>query len=157
MSSGFCLHSLPLPPYSGSLRTEDRAALVLLRHRPQLATPLNSLVPYSQHRHRDTRYPMDKEPLRSLVPSKAPLTLSNKRSLKCSKAATLNQRNNLHTPPTNRRDLQASTTVHLKVSLSGRTTHPIGPKCLHLRRNSMMSRLLLDIERHKRWTLHCSR
>ena len=157
MSSGFCLHSLPLPPSSGSLRTEDRAALVLLRHRPQLATPLNSLVPYSQHRHRDTRHPMDKEPLRSLVPIKEPLTLSNKRSLKCSKAATLIHRNNLHTPPTKCRDLQASTIVNLKASLNGRTTHPIGRKCPRLRRNSMMSRLLLDIERHKRWTLHCSR
>lgn len=157
MSSGFCLHSLPLPPSSGSLRTEDRAALVLLRHRPQLATPRNSLVPYSQHRHRDTRHPMDKEPLKFQVASKDPLTLFNKRSLKCSKAATLTLRNNRHTPQTNRRDLQASTIVNLKASLSRRTTHPIGPKCLHLRRNSTMSRLLLDIERHKRWTFRSSR
>lgn len=157
MSSGFCLHSVPLPPSSGSLRTEDQAALVLLRHRPQLATPLNSLVPYSPHLHRDTRHPMDKEPLRFQVASKEPPTLFNKHSLKCSKVATLTLRNNLRTPPTKRRDLQTNTIINLKASLSGRTTHPIASKCLHLRRNSMMSRLLLDIECRKRWKLHSSR
>lgn len=149
--SGFCSHSLPLPPYSGFSRTEDQALLLLLQHRPHLATLLNSLVAYSQHLHRATRHPMDKESLTIKVPRKEPLTHLNKRSPKCSKAATLSLCNNLHIPPPTRRDLQAITTINLKASPSRRTTHPIALRCLHLRRNSVTSRLLLHIKGHKRW------
>lgn len=152
--SGFCSHSLPLPPYSGSSRAEDQALLLLLQHRPQLATLLNSLVAYSQHLHRVTRHPMDKGSLTFKVPRKEPLTHLNKRSPKCSKAATLNLCNNLRIPPPTRRDLQASTTVTLKASPSRRTTHPIALRCLHLHRNSVMSHLSLHIKGHKRWILH---
>lgn len=138
--SGFCSHSLPPPPFSGSSKTEDQALALLRRHRRR-ATLLKSQVALRQHPRRVSTL-RDKHQ----VTLKVHLLHLNNRSRKCNRAATLNLCSILRIPPQTSTGPPASTTISLKISRSRQSTLPIVQRCLHLHRNSMASPLFLEIE-----------